>query len=56
MEAEINIGELNICVGCGEIQVTYSLDEDGLPLCEYCTHPKAEDRAEAEEGTDVFIR
>ena len=46
MEAEINIGDLNICVACGQIQVTYFIDSDGLPLCEACTH------TESEGGTD----
>ena len=36
MEAEINIGELNICVNCGELKITAAIDNDGLPLCDEC--------------------
>lgn len=37
MEAEIKIGELNICVRCGLLSKTYELDRDDLPVCESCS-------------------
>ena len=43
MQAEIKIGEWNICVECGQVKITDSLDEDGLPVCVDCTHKGEED-------------
>ena len=50
MEAEIKIGELNICVNCGELQVTYSIDSDGLPVCEDCDTDAEISRLEERNG------
>ena len=36
MQADIRIGEVNICVYCGKLKITYQKDEDGLPICEEC--------------------
>ena len=37
MEADIRLGDLNLCVGCGEVKETFSIDKDGLPRCRNCT-------------------
>ena len=36
MEANVRIGELSICVDCGETCNDHALDGDGLPLCKRC--------------------
>lgn len=36
MEADIKLGELGVCVDCGEVGIAHALNADGLPLCKRC--------------------
>ena len=53
MQADVKMGDMNICVGCGQLRITMDLDEDGLPLCSQCqplmrTWRVADDRSDTE--------
>jgi hypothetical protein len=32
----IKIGQLNVCVRCGETRLVVALNEEGFPLCKRC--------------------